>query len=1312
MYRAVHPLIGKLVAIKVLARQFSRRPRDGVAVHRRGARGQPDPPSPHHRHLLVRPARRRPPLLRDGASRRRLARRVLDRDSGSGSSTRCRSSAAIGRALDAAHAKGIAHRDLKAENVIVGRDDDGAVCRSCSTSASRSCWARRRPQNTRRAPARRSARRTTCRRSSAAARRRSPHGPLRVRRARLPDAHRRVPVRRRRRDVDHDEAARGPSGASIDDRRRASAWYRRRDRVVDGEDPDGSSAVRTRRDSRPRASGGAGRHPDAAPTRDVQTGPEGRALARSRRTRDHAWPRREDADALAARPSSGAATIVPSRSRAWVLALAELPRSRSWPRCGSRTTGRRPRMSHRRRLWRHRSLRRWRPTTIDAAPSTNAFVIATIDGVPDGTEVSVTGVTVGVARAGSASAGQRAAGVDLQSRRLPAAVPRGHTGSRSAIRRHVEEESAAAPPSKRPGKDDILDPFGKDAMTRLAYLIALAACTDFSTIERGVCGNGIVEPGEDCDSNDPSCVRCAVVCSSASDCPTTDYACGADGLCHAPAGKLASPTAPVSFAADDIRITDLDHDGIGDLVGVSKTSLVVRFGDAAGGLARLDSIVTPAQTGPAAFGDLDGDGSIDVTVSARDGLVSYTSPFGAPSPVDIESPIFGSDGQPLDIASLFPIGSLQLGVFFVVDGRSSVAAVDFVERELAVHRVSVRDPTRRGHARAARHPLPRRLSRVGRGCRDHRRRGVVPDDHRRAVRDRDPWQLGRGLHAHRHHAAGPHRERDRSSPTSTSMPIRARASSTPTVGRPRSRSAGLMGTGHCTLAGRRRRSRFRRLRIRRGCGRDRSHASRAGARGLRERHARDERSVSMSPHRAAHTGPTPRRASSARRLRRYRSRRPYRPRAVRGRRRRSRRAVALPVLGLELLRLDTESDHDAHGRGLRRQRLDDIAYTERVGDTSGGRSRMARRSTAAAGPGRRSPSLVVRSSGFPTPTIRSTSSPTCGADRWWSDADDARPSWQPAADDAVVSRSPRELDAVAEELRGSVVGSFVPTMVAALTVPDLSAGDAEHQTVSSDARDGLRRQRVDARRHVLGRREADRPRRLPLAPMTTRLRRGGGCTSRGRASEGHDVVFAIDRGKSPTASVFDPNSSTATTIAATKARGLHRFPAVGTIQALHAADLDGDGSDELIAAFTPSDASAPGGVLVCHVDGTGQPHNAPTSWRPRSPLSATASVLRRRARARHRRRDRFSTGAPPRSDRRVSDSGTHAVSRDVAQRRLRGRGRARTHDEPVTSIQVGDVTGDGVDDLVALVGDSGAESLVVFAQCTSRDAASCAGESP
>src|SRR5205823_483300 len=43
----------------------------------------------------------------------------------------------------------------------------------------------------------------------------------------------------------------------------------------------------------------------------------------------------------------------------------------------------------------------------------------------------------------------------------------------------------------------------------------------------------------------------------------------------------------------------------------------------------------------------------------------------------------------------------------------------------------------------------------------------------------------------------------------------------------------------------------------------------------------------------------------------------------------------------------------------------------------------------------------------------------------------------------------------------------------------------------------------------------------------------------------------------------------------------------------------------------------------------------------------------------------------------------------------------------VTRLQLGDVTGDGIDDVVALAGDAGAQSLVVLRQCTSRDITAC-----
>lgn len=207
-------------------------------------------------------------------------------------------------------------------------------------------------------------------------------------------------------------------------------------------------------------------------------------------------------------------------------------------------------------------------------------------------------------------------------------------------------------------------------------ILLLAACTTFEPVPRDTCGNGVLEPGEDCDSSDPSCVRCSVVCTAASDCPDATYACGVDGLCHAPGGALDKPVEGGLFLADDYRVTDVDHDGIGDVLGMSRTSLVVKHGDVAASLARTDSLLTPSQTGPGGFGDLDNDGSLDVTLATADGLVSYASPYGTLSPLDVQSTISGTGG-PVDVRMGFPITPVTLGAFIVDNGQVLFAVIDF-----------------------------------------------------------------------------------------------------------------------------------------------------------------------------------------------------------------------------------------------------------------------------------------------------------------------------------------------------------------------------------------------------------------------------------------------------------------------------------------------------------------------------------------------------------------------------------------------------------------------------------------------------------
>ena len=125
VFKAQHPLIGKVVAIKVLARKFSVDPEmvarfvaEARAVNQIRHRNIIDIFSfgqlADGRHYYVMEYLEGEPLDalidRQGVLVPQVALPILRQ---------------VARALDAAHTKGIAHRDLKPENVFLGREADG-----------------------------------------------------------------------------------------------------------------------------------------------------------------------------------------------------------------------------------------------------------------------------------------------------------------------------------------------------------------------------------------------------------------------------------------------------------------------------------------------------------------------------------------------------------------------------------------------------------------------------------------------------------------------------------------------------------------------------------------------------------------------------------------------------------------------------------------------------------------------------------------------------------------------------------------------------------------------------------------------------------------------------------------------------------------------------------------------------------------------------------------------------------------------------------------------------------------------------------
>jgi hypothetical protein len=225
---------------------------------------------------------------------------------------------------------------------------------------------------------------------------------------------------------------------------------------------------------------------------------------------------------------------------------------------------------------------------------------------------------------------------------------------------------------------------GRLLAVALVALAAHAACSDLPPIAAGICGNGQLDPDEDCDGAAGSGQACGApdtsnachyTCGAGSSaaCPA-GFGCGVDGRCRAPSGTFAAATTPVTFGADQLAAGAVDGDGFADLVGTSGGALIVGFGSATG-LVNIDSQAIDTPSGPTTFGDLDGDGHLDAVFPTEDGVFGFlaTGRSFQPLPFPFVHLDIGSGSQSVQIPPQQPTGSVRVFVASPDDGSNTAA---------------------------------------------------------------------------------------------------------------------------------------------------------------------------------------------------------------------------------------------------------------------------------------------------------------------------------------------------------------------------------------------------------------------------------------------------------------------------------------------------------------------------------------------------------------------------------------------------------------------------------------------------------------
>ncbi len=159
----------------------------------------------------------------------------------------------------------------------------------------------------------------------------------------------------------------------------------------------------------------------------------------------------------------------------------------------------------------------------------------------------------------------------------------------------------------------------------LALLLTSVDCAELEPLEEGVCGNGVLEAGEDCDlyadaSLGPNlaCGACSYRCDVGS-CPT-GWGCSSEGVCRRPSGGFEPGPVVEGWSPRSFVPLDFNGDGNVDLAGELGARLEYWAGDTSGTFAPTFSMPTLPADGEIAAADADGDVFADVLLPSPHGF--------------------------------------------------------------------------------------------------------------------------------------------------------------------------------------------------------------------------------------------------------------------------------------------------------------------------------------------------------------------------------------------------------------------------------------------------------------------------------------------------------------------------------------------------------------------------------------------------------------------------------------------------------------------------------------------------------------------